>query len=179
MKTLLTLSAVVLLGSVSAVAAEELAPGDLVGAFYVKDVTGPAAGTELCYRCRFGNQPVVTIFTREITDELATLIKEVDGVVGANSDQELAAFVVLLTDEADAQETSLKALAEEHGITNVPLTTFNDAAGPRGYKLTREAEVTVMMWVDGELAVNDTFNSDDLSEDTIAGVVQNTGKILN
>jgi hypothetical protein len=179
MKSLLILSAVVFLGSVGAMAAEELAPGDPVGAFYVKDVTGPAAGTELCYRCRFGNQPVVTIFTREITDELATLIKEVDGLVGQNSDRELAAFVVLLTDDADAQEAMLKAVAEAHGIVNVPLTTFNDAAGPRGYKLTRDAEVTVMMWVDGELAVNDTFNSDDLSEDTIAGVVRNTGKILN
>ncbi len=56
-------------------------------------------------------------------------------------------------------EDSLKALAEEHGITNVPLTTFDDETGPRGYKLTRDAEVTVMMWVDGQLAVNETFNT--------------------
>ena len=179
MKRLLTLSAAVLLSSVVANAGEELEIGAVVREFYVKDVTGPAAGNELCYRCRYGNRPVVSIFTREITDELATLIKEVDEVVGQNSDHDLAAFVVLLSDDAAAHEDSLKALAEEHGITNVPLTTFDDETGPRGYKLTRDAEVTVMMWVDGELAVNETFNSDDLSEETIAGVVQSTGKILN
>ena len=53
-----------------AIAAEKVQSGLEKGAsvppFYVKDVTGPAKdGEELCYRCRYGNQPVVTIFARK------------------------------------------------------------------------------------------------------------------
>jgi hypothetical protein len=178
MKCLMVLSTAVLFNSTAAMAGDGLELGAAVGTFYVKDVTGPAAGTELCYRCRFGNRPVISVFTRKITDEVGQLIKSVDDAVGKRSDRELAAFAVMLSDDADAEEASLKELATKYAIRNVPLTTFNDVTGPRGYLLSRDAEVTVMMWVDGELAVNETFNAGDLSEDTIAAVLQNTGKIL-
>jgi hypothetical protein len=181
MKRWLALAAVAMVAGLGLAAdkADALQVGEEVEAFHVKDVTGPAAGTELCYRCRFLDRPVVSIFAKEVNDELAALIKEVDATVGKNTEKEMAAFVVVLSDEPAAQEDKLKEVAKKQGLKHVPLTTFNDATGPRSYKLSRDADVTVMMWVNGTLQVNEAYKKGQLSKEKIAGVVQNTSKILN
>ncbi len=178
MRLTTALCASVLMLATAAFAGEGLEVGSGVGAFTVTDVTGPEAGKSLCYRCRYGSQPVVSIFAREINDELATLVKNVDQVVGQNKGEKMAAFVVLLSDDPTAHEGDLKALAKEHGITNTPLTVFDDKNGPPSYKLT-DADFTVMMWVDSELKVNETFKSGQLSPQAVTQVVEKTGTILN
>ncbi|MGD9854315.1 MAG: hypothetical protein AB7U20_05125, partial [Planctomycetaceae bacterium] len=120
-----------------------------------------------------------SIFTREVNDELATLVKNIDDVVGKNQAEKMAAFVVLLSDEPQAQEGKLKELAKKHGIANTPLTTFDDKNGPPSYKLSKDADFTVMMWVNGELKVNETFKAGQLSPQQITQVVEKTGTILN
>src|SRR5688572_7793355 len=115
--------------------AEGLEVGAAVDAFYVNDVTGPAAGEKLCYRCRYGDAPVVTIFAREVNDELGTLIQQIDETVGENGDAGMHAFVVLLTDDPEGQADALRALQEEHGIEHTPLTTFDGTAGPESYQI--------------------------------------------
>jgi hypothetical protein len=155
-----------------------LAVGSKVGAFYVTDVTGPAAGTKLCYRCRYSQRPVVSIFVREVNENVAKLVKEVDQKVGQNKDAGMAAFVVLLSENPEADAQKLKDLAAKQGIQNTPLTTFDGAAGPSGYQLSKDADVTVMMWVESELKVNDTFKPGELAQDKVATVVGKTNEIL-
>jgi len=182
MKRLLAPLFALLLVAGTALAAEPSAPlqvGDDVGAFYVKDVTGPAAGTALCYRCRYGDRPVVSIFARNVDDKLASLLKEVDGIVGKNASKEMAAFLVVMSDDPAGQEEKLKKLAKDNGIKNMPLTTFEDINGPRSYRLTKDADVTVMMWVDGKVQVNEALKQTDLTPEKIAAVAKNTSKILN
>jgi hypothetical protein len=159
--------------------ADCLAEGDAVAAFYVTDVTGPAAGEKLCYRCRFGNRPVVSVFAREMNDNVASLVKQVDEVVGKNADNKMAAFVVLLSDDPETQNDSLKAIAEKQQIKNTPLTTFDGAAGPAEYKIAKDADITVMMWVEGKVKVNESLKKGDLNKEKIAALVKNTDKILN
>lgn len=181
MKRLLALMVALLL-TVGVVMADPPAPlkvGDEVGAFYVKDVTGPAAGQALCYRCRYGDRPVVSIFARKVDDNLAALLKEVDGIVGKNSAKEMAAFLVVMTDDPAGQEEKLKQLAKDKELKNVPLTTFEDTNGPRSYAINKDAEITVMMWVDGKVQVNENFKSADLTKEKIASVAETTSKILN
>ncbi len=48
--------------------------GEKVGAFYVKDITGPSQGKSLCYRCKFGKNPCVAVFARSMNDNTAKLI---------------------------------------------------------------------------------------------------------
>jgi hypothetical protein len=183
MQRLFALGGVLALLVTAALAADSksaaLQVGDAVEAFYVKDVTGPAAGTELCYRCRFGNRPVISIFTRKVSEPVAALVQEVDGAVSQHADKNMAGFVVVLTDDPAGQEESLKKLATDHGIKHVPLTTFNDVGGPRNYKLAKDAEVTVMMWVDGKLQVNESLKASELSKEKIAAVVKQSGRIVN
>ncbi len=164
-----------------AVQAEEkcLAVGDGVGAFDVVDVTGPAAGTKLCYRCRYGSKPVVSVFARKMTPEVAALTKQIDAAVGANEAKKLSAFVVLMTDKPEEAEAGLKTLAKDQGIKHTPLTTFDGVAGPEDYKIAKDSEVTVMMWVGGKVAVNKSYKAGELTKDAVAASIKDTAKILN
>ena len=54
---------------------------------------------------------MVTIFTRSITDNLTSLVKQVDEQVAKNEDKKLKSFVVLLSNDPDADEAKLKELA--------------------------------------------------------------------
>ena len=62
-------------------------------AFYVTDITGPAASTKLCYRCQYGARPVVSVFVRSMDENTTKLVKELDAVVAKNSGKKMAAFV--------------------------------------------------------------------------------------
>ena len=183
-KSLLACVALVVASVGLAVAAEKvqsgLEKGAKVPAFNVKDVTGPAKdGDELCYRCRYGNQPVVTIFAKEMTDEVAALTKELDGVVAKNRDQKMAGFMVLLTSDAEKGAPSLTKAAEKMKIQQLPLTISVDGvSGPKGYKLNEKADVTVMMWVEGTLKVSEGFTKGELTKAAISKLVTDTKQIL-
>ena len=153
--------------------------GDYPGAFNVADITGPSAGEKLCYRCQYGARPVVSIFAREIDDNVTKLVKEIDGVVGKNRDDRMAAFVVLLTDSPDDVEGQLKKVANENKIGHTPLTVYENSVGPSKYRINKEAEVTVMMWVESDVKVNHAFKAKELNADAITKVVSDTKKILN
>lgn len=152
--------------------------GEGVNPFYVQDVTGPSAGKDpLCYRCQYGKRPVVAIFTRKVDDKVAALVKEVDSKVAKSGEKKMAAFVVVLSDDPAANEAKLKELAKKEGI-KVPLTTFENAAGPEDYKISKDAEVTVMEWVNGKVKATHAFAAGKLNEEGIKAVISDTAKIL-
>lgn len=153
--------------------------GDRPGAFNVKDVTGPNAGKSLCYRCSYGSRPVVNVFVREVNDELATLIKQVDEVVAKNDDKKMAAFVVVLAEDADKIAPQLEEMAKKNGIKHVPLTIFDGEAGPSDYNIAEKADVTVMMWNKSEVKANMALGKGELNEDAIKTIIDDTQKILN
>ncbi len=155
-----------------------LDPGKTTTAFVVKDITGPNQGKSLCYRCAYEDRPVTCIFIREINDKVAGLIQQIDATVADNKSKDMKAFVVLLTDEADAGAKQLTKLAETKGIKNVPLTLF-DADGPLRYKISKDAAVTILMWKKATVAVNHAFDSAKLTEDQIKAVISDTSKILD
>lgn len=153
---------------------------DHPGAFYVTDITGPAAGEKLCYRCKYSSRPVVSIFVRKMDENTAKLLKELDAVVGKNADdKKMAAFVTVLSEDPDAQESELKKIAEEQKIEHTPLTVFENAVGPASYKINEKADVTVMMWVESNVKVNHAFGEGELTAEAIEKVIADTAKILN
>jgi hypothetical protein len=179
MKKFLALASAVVCLSATLVAEECLEVGSPVAAFFVQDVTGPSAGEKLCYRCNYGKRPVVSVFARNVDGEVASLIKQIDSVVGQNESKKMGAFVVLMTNQPDAQEAKLKEVAASQKIAHTPLTIFEGVAGPPAYKITKDADVTVMMWVGGELKVNQALKASELSKEKITGIVGETSKILN
>lgn len=122
---------------------------------------------------------MVAIFARSLTDDLASLVKQVDEKVEANKDKKMASFVILLTNDPDADEAKLKAAAEKHGIKNVPLTIYDGVAGPKTYKVAEEADVTVLLWKEKTVKANHAFAKGKLDKDAIKKIVESTSTILD
>lgn len=181
MRTILALT-VLASAAMSANAADiksGLQVGDYPGAYHVADITGPSAGKKLCYRCQYSSRPVVNVFVRKMDENVAKLVKELDNTVARNSANKMAAFVVVLSDDPDAQEAALKTAATKHDIKHTPLTVFENSAGPNKYKIAKDADVTVMMWVESDVKVNHAMKSADLNSDAIKKIIGDTKKILN
>ena len=121
---------------------------------------------------------MVNVLAREITDNLASLVKKIEKIVADNEDKKMRAFLVHLTDDPDASEATLKALAEKHKIVKTPLTNFDGLAGPEVYNIAKDADVTVMMWVGGTVKVNFALKKGELTKKKVDEIVAQTAKIL-
>ena len=154
--------------------------GEAPDAYNVKDITGPNAGKSLCYRCQYGARPVINVFTRQVNDDLAKLVKEVDKLVEANKDKQMRAFVTVLAEDADKIAPKLEEMAKKNGIKNVPLTIFDGDAGPEEYKISDKADVTVLLWNKMEVKANVAVaKGGKIDDKVIKSVVAGSEKILN
>ena len=118
---------------------------------------------------------MVNIQTRKITDNLASLVKNLDRMVdnaGEKGVETKHAFLVYLTDDPDAAEKDLEDFAKKHKIKNIPLTVFDGLTGPPSYKIAKDAEVTIMMWQEQEVKVNQAFASKKLDEKAVRKVLK-------
>ena len=122
---------------------------------------------------------MVNVFARDLTDDLASLVKQLDAIVEKNAEKQLAGFVVLLSENPDADEAKVIEFAEKHGIKNLPLTIFDGVAGPPSYKLAENADVTVHMWFEQKVTANHAFAPGELKPAAVQQVVEDTAKILN
>ncbi|MGL5096307.1 MAG: hypothetical protein ACRDD1_12000, partial [Planctomycetia bacterium] len=141
-----------------------LAVGDYVPSFQVRDVTGPNAVRQVCYRCQYGVRPTTAVFTRSVTPGLVRLVHGLERRLRA--DDAKCGFVVLLTDERDAGARELERLARFQRLRRLPLTLFQNTAGPPAFGLHADALHTILLWsrvqVDAVYAVRD-----DLSRPTV------------
>ena len=120
----------------------------------------------------------MSIFARELTDNLASLVKQIDEQVAKNEDKKMAAFVVILAEDADTVAPKLEALAKKQGIKNVPLTIFDGESGPGDYKIAKDADVTVLMWKGLSVKANHAFKKGGLDEKAVKAIAADTTSIL-
>lgn len=187
MRTLVAFSMVfAVAGIVSTVQAEVKSgpqAGESVGAFTVEKIAGNANdgvadGKKLCYRCKMGNKPVVAVFSRSTDPAIADLMKKLDAVSKKNADKDFVAYVNLLGDDSESLKKSAKSLVAKSGAKNIAVVVPSDhATGPSNYKLNPKADVTVVIYKGGKVAVNHAV-AGKLSGDRIAQIVKDTGTIL-
>lgn len=190
MKVLTSLAAAIAMAvSMSAASAAELKSGpqagEDVGAYYVTKVAGnPTDGVEvgkaLCYRCKMGKRPVVMIFARKADENLATLVKELDKVVASNADKKAASFVNMLGGEADALKPTAEKFIADTGVKNIAVVVPNDFEnGPTDYKISPEAEVTVLIYKEGKVTKNHALAAGALNKEAVKQIIADTATILN
>ena len=95
-----------------------------------------------------------------------------------NKDKKLASFVVLLTNDPDADEAKLTEIAKKHDIKSVPLTMFDGVTGPAKYKISKDAETTVLLWKGRSIKSNHAFAKGKFNKDSTAAVLKDLDKIL-
>ncbi len=159
-----------------------LKQGDSIGAFYVTKVAGAADdgvanGQELCYRCRYGQRPMVMVFARKSSDQLNELIGKLDAAVAENKDAQLKSFVTVVGGDQAALKDAAKKIADGAKAKNVPIAVAADSEnGPDNYRLDPKAEVTIVVANESQVVSTHTFAADKV--DT-AAVLSKVKEIVN
>lgn len=169
-----------LAGAVYAEKAEKLKSGPqvdekLAGPFHPLNVTGDNAGKKHCLYCENGDNPVAMIFAREATPAVANLIRKIDEATVKNKGCDMGSFVVFCSDE-DGLEAKLKSLAAKGKLSKIVLSIDNPA-GPKDYNVSKEADVTVVLYTDHTVKANFAFKKGQLSDKSIDAIVADISKI--
>ena len=117
------------------------------------------------------------IFAREIDDGLTGLVKKIDAATAAHKKESMGSFVVFCTPDGEDLEPKLKELAKKEGIKNTVLTIDNPA-GPREYQIAKDADVTVVLYVNREVKANYAFKKGELKAGDIDKILNELPKIL-
>ncbi len=154
-------------------------PGDTTpGPFTPLNVTGEDAGKKQCLVCKNGTNPVVMIFARSADDPATRkLIQAVDAATAKHADCEMGSFVVVLTDDEEKAGAALKAFADKEKLTKIVLAT-DSPAGPPKYKVSKDADVTVVLYTKHEVKANHAFKKGELTDKDIAAIVADVAKIV-
>lgn len=172
---LATLSAGVVLAAESIKSGPQVGE-DLAGPFHPLNVTGAQAGKKNCLYCSNGSNPVAMVFARSVSDELGKLCKKIDACCEKNGDCKMGSFVVVCTDE-EGTEAKLKKLAKDNDLKKIVLSIDNPA-GPDGYKVNKDADITVVLYVDRNVKANFAFKKGEMKHKDIEEVVKAVPKIL-
>jgi hypothetical protein len=159
-------------------------PGaNLPGPFNPLNVTNAdlpdRAGTRNDYVLQYESDPVVLIFAREVSGPLVSLVKKLDAEVARNKSEKvrLRAVVVVLSEDEGMGE-KLKALAQKEEIRNVSLALLSPP-GPKHFKLSPAADVTVVLYRNLRVAANHAFKKGELNEKAIEAVLRDVPRIVS
>ena len=147
------------------------------GPFHPLNINGDAAGKTNCLYCSNGENPVAMIFARHADSKnTASLIKKIDEATVKNAKADMGSFVVFLNDEKGLEE-SLKKMAEKADLKKLVLSIDNPS-GPKGYNVAKDADVTVVLYVDRKVKANYSFKKDELKEADIEKIISDISKIV-
>jgi len=145
------------------------------GPFHPLNITGDMAGQKQCLYCKNGSNPVVMIFAREVSKPLANLVKKIDAETVKNSAAKMGSFVVFLSDSEDLGK-HLKTWADTEKVETCILSIDNPA-GPKGYKVAKDADITVVLYTDHKVKANFAFASGEMKDKDVDMVLAEVAKI--
>lgn len=149
-----------------------LEPGQRPGPYSFVLATGPERGKSSCYICDTADRPAAILFARTPSDALGKLAAGLDKAVADHKAAELRAWVTFLSEESKEMEDKIVKWGRTHGLHGVDLGIFEDADGPPNYKLARDADVTVVLYVKRKVVADFAFRSGELTDVRIAEVLK-------
>jgi hypothetical protein len=133
------------------------------GPFKPFNVNGEDAGSKACLYCKAGDSPTVAVFARSADDPaLHKLVAALEAATAKHAKAELNGFVVFCSAE-DKLKEKLAAWAEKAKLKNVILS-IEAVEGPDKYEISKDADVTVLLYKDRVVAANHSFAKGKLTD---------------
>lgn len=140
------------------------------------NVNGDHAGEPHCLVCENGLNPVAMVFARDVSEPLVNLIAKLDAQVAKNKKFDMGCFVVFLGDQ-EALKPKLAEVAKQQQLKHVILA-IDPPAGPDGFNVSKEADVTVVLYERHTVAANHAFAKDKLTDKSAEAILADVPKIL-
>jgi hypothetical protein len=140
--------------------------------------TGPNRGTAFCYICDTAEKPAAIVFARSLSEPLGKLAAKLDQAAADAVVPEFRTWLTLLSvgPQPDAEDR-LAAWGRKHAIRQMPLGVFEDEVGPPAYRLSKQADVTVVLFVKRQTVATFAFKAGEMSDARIDEMVKALGKL--
>jgi hypothetical protein len=172
----------VLLGGAACLAAEPcvsgLKPGQRPGPYSVLVSVGPQRGQPHCFICETADRPAVIVFAHDLSEPLGKLVRGLDRALNEHKSADLRAWVTFLHNDQAAFDSLVVEWSKKQAVRQVPLGVFEDAAGPPSYLLSRDADVTVLLFVKQKVVRNFAFRPGELNDARITQVLEAVPSLL-
>lgn len=132
--------------------------------------TGPERGKQTCYICEQENKPTAVVFARTLSAPLGQLLASLDAEVPKRSDAGFKVWMTQTIDKADLD--GLAKWSQKQGLKSVPIGVFEDADGPPAYRLSADADVTVLLFVNEKVVANFAYRTGELNSDAVKNVMK-------
>jgi hypothetical protein len=152
--------------------------GGKPGPYTFHVATGPQRGQLTCYICETGERPAVIVFARSMSDPLAKLVRGLDKGLADYKAKELRAWVTFLNNDQTSLDPKLVEWSKKNAIREVPLGVLEDIAGPPTYKIAKDADVTVLLYVKQKVVSNFAFRAGELTDAKVDEVLKEVPKIV-
>ena len=117
------------------------------------------------------------VFARDASAPVTSLVKKIEACTAKNAqDKKMKSFAVFMSDE-EGLEKKLKEFAEKEKIEKCVLTIDNPS-GPKAYNIAKDADVTVLLYVNKTVKVNHAFKKGELNDEAIAKVLKDVPKMF-
>jgi len=117
------------------------------------------------------------IFAREVSDSLTSLVKKIDAATVDHSKQHMGSFVVFCNDDEGLKE-KLKDLAKKEKLQDIILT-IDQPTGPEKYKISKDADVTVILYDNRVVKANYAFKKGELKDADIEKILKGVDKMVS
>ena len=146
------------------------------GPFHPLNVTGENAGEKACLYCSNGPSPVAVVFARDVSPQVAELLKKLDEATVKNSKASMGSYAVFCSDK-DGLADALKKVAADQKLKSLVLAIDNPA-GPKAYNIAKDADVTVLLYEEFTVRANHAFKKGELNAKAVERVVADVSKII-
>lgn len=153
-------------------------PGQRPGPYSFVISTGPQRGQSFCFICDTGDKPAVVVFTKTLSDPLGKLVARLDRAVPDNKAVDLRGWITLLDKDQPRMDPQLVQWGKKHAIRSMPLGIFEDDKGPPSYRLSGDADVTVLLFVKRKVVANFAFRPGELDDKSAGLVLEALPRIL-
>jgi hypothetical protein len=116
------------------------------------------------------------IFAREISGPLTSLVKKIDAANDKQGDKKMGSFIVFCSDD-EGLKKKLEDLAEKEKIKHLAFTIDNPS-GPEPYKISKDADITVVLYVNKKVVVNKAYKKGEFKAGDVDKIVDMLPKIL-
>jgi hypothetical protein len=173
--------AMIAMAGIAGLAAEPvvsgLKPGQRPGPYSSLVSVGTERGQPHCFICATADRPAVIVFARTLSDPLGKLARGIDKALADHKDAELRAWVTFLSEDQTALDPKVVEWSKKHALRGVPLSVFEDVVGPPTYRLSRDADVTVLLSVKQKVVRNFAFRTGELNDERIAEILKTIPQI--
>ncbi len=155
-----------------------LPPGQKPGPYTFVVSTGKERGQLTCFVCETGDNPAIIVFARTPNKELGELVAGLDRAIGDPKNAPLRGWVTFLGADQPKLYPQVVEWSKSHAIKSMPLGVFEDPDGPPSYRLAKDADVTVLLFVKQKVMSNFAFRAGELSAKAREEVLKSVPKLL-